>query len=273
MPLYRASPKDGVAWITGGSTGIGRAVALHLVREGYTVAITARDEEEMASVRDSAGGLAGKIVAYPCDVTDEAGMEKTVAAIERDAGPIVLAIFNAGTFLPARGERLETTNLVRTFEINLFGVIYGLVPVVDRMRERGHGQVAITGSVTAYFGLPSAAAYGATKAALNNMAEALRFDFEKMNIRIQMMNPGFVDTPLTKKNSFPMPSLMTVEKAADSYVKGLKSGGFETTFPRRFTWQLKILRRLPKELVFRILNKMTGWDKRPIGGGSRKSSS
>src|SRR5690606_18900314 len=132
---------------------------------------------------------------------------------------------NAGTYLPTRGERLEATNLVRVFEVNLFGVVYGLVPVVDRMRVRGRGHIAITGSVTAYFGLPSAAAYGATKAALNNMAEALRFDFEKMNIRIQIMNPGFVKTPLTHGASFPMPALMDVEEAAGAYVAGLERGG------------------------------------------------
>lgn len=265
MALYRAKPADGIAWVTGGSTGIGRAVALGLARKGFKVAITARDRAELEAVCAEGAGLAGRIAAFACDVTDEAGMARTVAAIEREVGPIVLAVLNAGTYLPTRGDRLEATNLIRTFEINLFGVVYGLVPVVDRMSARGRGQIAITGSVTAYFGLPSAAAYGATKAALNNMAEALRFDFEKMNIRIQMMNPGFVKTPLTDRNSFAMPALMEVEDAAARYLDGLEKGGFETTFPRRFTWQLKALRLLPQELVFSILNRMTGWNKRPVG--------
>jgi short-subunit dehydrogenase len=265
MGLYRASPKDGVAWITGASTGIGRSVALELARKGYTVAITARDRDELASVADEARDLPGRILPFPCDVTDETGMERTVSAIEKEAGPIALAILNAGTFLPTRGERLEATNLVRMFEVNLFGVVYGLVPVVDRMRERGQGQIAITGSVTAYFGLPSAAAYGSTKAALNNMAEALRFDFEKMNIRIQIVNPGFVETPLTNKNAFPMPALMKVGDAARDYVAGLERGGFEVTFPHRFTWFLKALRLLPQPLLFTLLNNVTGWKKRPLG--------
>lgn len=265
MGLYRASPKDGVAWITGASTGIGRSLALELARKGYTVAITARDGEELAAVATEAKALSGRIIPFPCDVTDETGMERTVSAIEKEAGPIVLAILNAGASLPTRGERLEVTNLVRTFQVNLFGVVYGLVPVVDRMRGRGHGQIAITGSVTAYFGLPSAAAYGATKAALNNMAEGLRFDFEKMNIRIQVMNPGFVETPLTSKNNFPMPALMKPKDAARAYVAGLERGGFETTFPRRFTWLLKALRLLPQPLLFATLNNVSGWKKRPLG--------
>jgi len=271
MPLYRASPKDGVAWVTGASTGIGKAVALDLARAGYTVAATARDQDDLTNVEEEAAGLPGRILAFPCDVSDEKGMEKTVAAIEQEAGPIVLALLNAGTYLPIRGDRMETTNFVRSFEINVFGVVFGLVPLVDRMRERGYGQIAIMGSVTSYFGLPSAAAYGATKAALNNLAESLRFDLEKMNIRLQVFNPGFIATPLTQKARFPMPALMKVEDASQRILKGFQSGGFETTFPRRLTWLSKFLRLLPRSLFFWLLYKATGWDKRPTGqrGGKR----
>lgn len=273
MSLYRASPKDGVAWITGASTGIGRAVALDLARQGYTVAITARETEELASAVVSSAGLPGRIVVFPCDVTDEEGMERTVAAIEKRLGAIVLAVLNAGTYLPSRGDRLEATNIIRSFEVNVFGTVYGLVPVVDRMRERGFGHVALMGSVTSYFGLPSAAGYGASKAAINNMAQALRFDFEKMNIRIQVFNPGFVATPLTARNRFRMPALMKVEDAARRISRGLKTGGFEISFPRRFTWWLKALRRLPQEAAYRMLTWLTGWHKRPVGpqrrGGRR----
>ena len=107
-------------------------------------------------------------------------MARPSARIERESGPIVLAIFNAGNYFPTRGERLEVFNFARTFEVNLFGMLNGLVPAVDRMRERGRGHVVVVGSVTSYFGWPTAAAYGATKAALNNMAEALKYDFDKL---------------------------------------------------------------------------------------------
>src|SRR5690606_39472048 len=103
------------------------------------------------------------------------------------------------------------------------------------------------------------------------MAEALRFDFEKMNIRIQVMNPGFVDTPLTQKARFPMPALMPVGEAARRFVKGMERGGFETTFPRRLVWPLKALRLLPQPLRFRILNRLTGWHRRPTGARERKA--
>jgi len=269
MALYRANPKDGIAWVTGASTGIGRSLALDLVREGYTVAATARTEEKLAILTKEAAGLPGRIVPFPGDVTDEKAMAATVDAIEKQAGPIVLAIFNAGNYFPTRGERLEAINFVKTYEINVFGVVYGLVPAVERMRQRGRGQVAIVASVSGYFGWPSTAAYGSSKAALSNMAESLKYDFNKMNIRIQVMNPGFIDTPLTEKNAFPMPALMQVDKASKRIVKGLKSGGFETTFPHRFTWFLKLLRVFPQSFRFWFVNKATGWDRRPISTGRK----
>lgn len=269
MPLYRADPRDGVAWVTGASTGIGRALALRLAGEGYTVAATARSAENLASLAEEASGLTGRVVAFPGDVTDEQAMAALVERIERNAGDIVLAVFNAGTYLATRGERLNLPNFKNTFELNLLGVVNCLAPLTERMRERGRGQIAFVASVTAYFGWPAAAAYGASKAALNNMAEALKFDFDKMNIRIQVINPGFVDTPLTQKNSFRMPALMPVERAAERLAAALRSGGFECSFPRRFTWLLKLLRLLPQPLRFRFINRVTGWDRRPLSTGKR----
>lgn len=265
MTLYRAKPEDGVAWITGASTGLGRQLALDLASEGYTVAITARDPERMDSMARDAEAMAGRIVGFFGDVTDEKVMDRTVAAIEKQLGPIVLAVFNAGSYYPTHGERLDVYNFRSTFDVNLMGVIHGLVPVADRMRDRGFGQIAIVGSVTSYFGLPSAGAYGGSKAALNCIAQSLRYDFDKLNIRLQMFNPGFIDTPLTKKNKFAMPALMPVGKASARMVRGLKSGGFEVTFPRRLTWALKAMACLPSGLTYRALRLATGWDKRQFG--------
>jgi NAD(P)-dependent dehydrogenase (short-subunit alcohol dehydrogenase family) len=262
--MYRASPSDGVAWITGASTGIGRALALELARDGYTVAATARGVEKLAALGTEAAGLPGRIVAFAGDVTDAEGMRQTVARIEAELGPIVLAVLNAGSYFPTRGDALDPGNFVRTYEINVFGVIYGLAPVVERMLARGHGHVAMVGSVSGYGGLPMAAAYGASKAAINNMAESLKFDFDKMNIRIQVINPGFIDTPLTKKNKFPMPALMDLDKATKRLAKGLKTGGFEVTFPRRFTWALKVVNLLPHSAYFAVMNRAMGGRKRPI---------
>jgi NAD(P)-dependent dehydrogenase (short-subunit alcohol dehydrogenase family) len=127
----------------------------------------------------------------------------------------------------------------KSFAVNLSGVVNGLVPAIDRMKARGRGQSAFVSSVTGYGGMPTSAAYGATKAALINMAESLKFDLDKFGVSIQVVNPGFVDTPATADNAFSMPALMQPDEAARRIAQGLKSGSFEITFPRRFTYVLK----------------------------------
>ncbi len=272
MGLYRAGPTDGVAWITGASTGIGRALAVDLARRGYTVAVTSRDKERLEELAEEASGLAGGILSYPGDVADEAAMAEIVDAIERDAGPLALAVFNAGVFYPTRVERMQASNFVRTYEVNVLGVIYGLVPTVARMRSRRRGQIAIIGSVTAFSGWPSAAAYGSSKAALNHLAESLKYDLDKLNIRIQVINPGFVETTLTEKVSFRMPFLMPIDRAVERLSRALSYGGFETSFPRRLSVALRLLSILPQPLRFALVNRLTGWDRRPVADGKRDPS-
>lgn len=265
MSIYRADPKHGVAWITGGSTGIGRALALDLAREGYTVAVTVREYDPIDDLIGEAAALVGSIRSFPCDVTDEAGMARIVGRIETEAGPIVLAIFNAGHYAPTYGEDLSIQNFRSTYEVNLFGVLNGMVPAVHRMQGRQRGHIVLIGSITAYFGWPTSAAYGATKAALNNMAEALHYDFVKMNIRIQIFNPGFVNTPLAAKNTIAIPpALMPVEKASKRMLQAIKTGGFEAHFPRRLTWGLKFLSKMPKRFIFQLINFLTRWKGRPL---------
>lgn len=273
MSLYRAKPGDGAAWVTGASTGIGRELALALAQSGYTVAATARDEERLANLVEEANGLSGRIIAFPCDVTEREAMLATIREIEQTAGPIALAVFNAGTFYPTRGDRLDINNIEKTFEINFFGTVNGLVPVAELMRSRGHGQIMLVGSASSFFGWPSASAYGASKAAMNSMAEALKYDFDKMNIRLQVVNPGFVDTPLTERNAFKMPFLMKAEDAARRIVSAVERGGFETTFPRRFTIPLKLLRLLPFPLRFAVMNRLTGWKSRPMSSERKPRAS
>jgi short-subunit dehydrogenase len=270
MALYRAAPADGVAWITGASTGIGRSLARDLAAQGYTVAATARDEERLATLVQETTGLPGRIMPFPCDVTDEAAMGRTVSAIEREAGAIVLAVFNAGGYFPTRGERLDVLNILKTYEINFFGVIYGMVPVVDRMRARGRGHVVLVGSASSYFGWPSAASYGSSKAALNNFAEAIKHDFDKINVRLQIMNLGFVATPLTERAQFKMPALMKVEDCSKRMAQAIRSGGFEPNFPHRLTWVLKFVRILPFRLRYPLIHWVSGWKKRPLAPTRRR---
>ncbi len=253
MSLYRAKPSDGVAWITGGSSGIGRGLALELVRRGWRVAVSARNIAPFDEGQP--------IFAYPCDVSDPDAMAMTAAKIAADLGPIVLAVFNAGNYIPVHGNDLSPSAFRKTFDVNFHGVINGLVPVVEAMKKEFKGQIVITGSVTSYGGLPTAAAYGASKAALNSMAQSLKFDLDRMNIRIQMVNPGFVDSELTKKNDFAMPGLMQTDAAAKRMADGIERGGFEIRFPRRLAWPLRLVSFLPHGVYFWLVGKATGADK------------
>jgi NAD(P)-dependent dehydrogenase (short-subunit alcohol dehydrogenase family) len=257
--VYRAKPADGIAWVTGASSGIGRATALELCRRGFTVAITARRLAELEKVVAEASGP-GRIVAYPGDVTDRGQIEDAVSTMERVHGPIVLAFLNAGTFYPMkRGAPFDAQLIERTFAINVTGSANALAPVLVRMTGRGRGQVALNASVAGYGGLPTSAAYGASKAALINMAEALKFSLDLQGVTIQVVNPGFVGTPLTDKNDFPMPFLVPVDDAARRICDGFEKGGFEIAFPRRLAWILKAINLLPYALYFPVVARATGF--------------
>jgi NAD(P)-dependent dehydrogenase (short-subunit alcohol dehydrogenase family) len=255
---YRATPSDGIAWVTGSSTGIGKSLVLELAKDGWTVALTARSADKLAGVKAEIEAIGGKAIIAAGDVTDAAAMAAIVDDIEAAHGPIALAVFNAGNYWPNSGKHLDLETFSKTYEINVFGVLHGLVPVVERCKSRGRGHVVIVSSVSGYAGLPKASAYGSSKAAMINMAESLKFDFDKIGLGIQVVNPGFIDTPMTEKNDFPMPALMPVEKAARRMADGLKTQAFEITFPRRFTWALKLVSKLPYPLYFWLIGRQTG---------------
>ncbi|WP_404862038.1 SDR family NAD(P)-dependent oxidoreductase [Georhizobium sp. MAB10] len=264
MRHYFAEPSHGAVWVTGASSGIGAALALKLAQAGYTVVATARGEDKLNELAAKASTAKGRIQPMPGDVTDEADMARIVDSIISQHGKLALAIFNAGVYIPVHGNELKVEDFHKTFAVNLNGVVNGLVPTVNAMQRAGRGHIAIVSSVTGYGGLPTSAAYGATKAALTNMAESLKFDLDKMNIRIQVVHPGFVDTPATEKNEFAMPALMKVDDAVDRIIEGLKRPGFEITFPKRFTYALKFLGLFPYPVYFAAINRMTGWSKRPL---------
>jgi NADP-dependent 3-hydroxy acid dehydrogenase YdfG len=249
------TPKDGAAWVTGASAGIGRATALALADRGWTVHATARSRDALEAL---AAERPGKIIPQPGDVTDTSRMAEIVRAIEADT-PLALAILNAGVYLPMRAQEFDAAQAAKTFDVNLTGVANCLDPVLKTMIARKHGHVALTASVAGYRGLPRAAAYSATKAALIAMAEALAFDLIDLNVRISVLNPGFVQTEATAVNDFEMPFLMTPETAARRIVEGLAKPGFEIAFPRRFALILRTIGLLPNRAYFAVVRKALGW--------------
>ena len=259
---YVAVPADGCAWITGASSGIGRELALDLARDGWSVAVTARSAEKLTSLEQAADELPGEIHAYPGDVSDTRLMQCHAGVIAGRHGGISLLIANAGVYLPLDGLTCDPEVFRKSYEVNVMGTVNVVAPVVSQMSVKGRGQIAIMASVAGYGGLPLAAAYGPTKAALINMAESLKFDLDRAGVRIQVINPGFVDTPATEDNSFPMPYLITPEKAVAAIRRGLADRKrFEIAFPRPFVRQLKLLGLLPYRLYFALVARSTGWQR------------
>jgi NAD(P)-dependent dehydrogenase (short-subunit alcohol dehydrogenase family) len=261
LAARRTTPKDGVAWITGASSGIGKGVALEMARRGWTVAISARRESELEAVAREANGLAGRIVSHCCDVTDPAAVNDAAGTIARTHGPIALAFFNAGIAPYVRAPDIDVAAFRQAVDVNIMGVVNGIAAVMPAMAAQGFGQIAVNASIAGYGGLPKSAAYGATKAALINMCEALKFDCDNLGLVIQLVNPGFVETPLTGKNDFPMPFIMKQADAALRVCDGFANGGFEITFPRRFAYMLKAVNLLPYPLYFAVVARLTGWRK------------
>jgi NAD(P)-dependent dehydrogenase (short-subunit alcohol dehydrogenase family) len=243
-------------WITGAGKGIGRAVALRLLRDCDTVAASARTASDLEALESEAAGLPGAVHAYPLDVTDAAASAATFAAIERDLGPVDLAILNAGSHRPMAAGAFAVAAFRDLIEVNLFGVVHALAVLLPAFIARRTGHVAVVASVAGYRGLPTAAAYGASKAAVINMCEALQPELHRAGVRLSLVNPGFVKTPLTDKNDFDMPFLIDADTAAERLVDGLASHRFEITFPRRFTWMMKLLRVLPYGLFLRITRRL-----------------
>ncbi|MBD9573505.1 SDR family NAD(P)-dependent oxidoreductase [Ensifer adhaerens] len=242
-----------VAWVTGASSGIGKSLALRLALDGWTVAVSARNSVELDTLARS---LENKIHSFPLDVTDREAAENTVRDIEMRLGPISLAVFGAGTY---RRDSLSTFDAAAIGEmvgLNIMGTVNCLQAIMPAMTTRRSGRIAVMASVAGYTGLPGAAGYGATKAALINMCEALYPELERQGVQMTIINPGFVDTPLTRQNDFPMPFLISSESAAEYIMRGLERGKFEIAFPWRMKVVLKLLKALPPSLRFALTRRM-----------------
>lgn len=234
------------AWITGASSGIGLELARQLAAAGVRVAVSSRRPmPAMAGVTD-----------FPCDVTSEHAVARTVAAIGDCFETIDLVILAAGLYEATSGGRVDVPQHTRHFAVNYFGVVNCLAEVLPRLKAQGKGCVAIVSSVAGYRGLPRSGAYGPTKAALINLAENLKLELADTGVSIHVVNPGFVETPMTRVNDFPMPFLITAEDAARRILLGLTAGRFEVAFPRRFVTILKLARILPYALYFPLARRL-----------------
>jgi short-subunit dehydrogenase len=241
-----------VAWITGGSSGIGAAVARELAGCGVTVAVTARQAEKLDEVAASA---AGTVCPFPADVRDREALQAVAAEIEQRLGPIDIAMLNAGTWQQVTVEPWDSTPIREHVETNLLGMVNTLDAVMPRMLARRAGRLVGVASVAGYRGYTRAEAYGATKAAEINLLESLRIDLAAHGVLVQIVNPGFVDTPLTRRNDFPKPFMTDTDTAAREIVKGIRKGKAEIVFPLPYLVGMKLLRLIP----VRPYTAISGW--------------
>ncbi len=251
MAEQTTAPPNGSrqAVIVGASSGIGRSVALRLAENGWRVVAASRHREACEALAQERPDLASRLAARAIDVTDGAGFRSVLEEIERELGRIDTLILNAGDYAPMKLEDFDPELFRRIIEVNYLGAVNGIAAALPIMRRHG-GQILVTASLTAYRGLPLAAPYGASKAAVLSMLEALKPEVDRTGVRLRVINPGFVRTRLTEKNDFRMPQIIPPERAAEYIVREIDGTHFEIFFPKRIGWLLKLLRVLPYRLYF-----------------------
>ncbi len=254
--MARVTMKGKVVWLTGASSGIGEALAFELARRGALVALTARRESILAEMVSTITSSGGRAAAFAGDVTDLAQMKQVVASIEAQMGPIDIAIPNAGTHLFTIPENFNSGEYLSIMQLNFGGMLHCIEAVLPGMLERKRGWLAPIASLAGYRGLPRAAAYGASKSAMIHFLESIRFHLKSKGITISIVNPGFVKTPLTDKNDFYMPFLVSSARAAEIICVGIERGKREVAFPFPFNWILKAARMLPAPLYERIVDRL-----------------
>lgn len=242
-------------WVIGASYGIGAAIARQLLAAGARVALSARKRDLLENV--AATRKENALIA-PLDVVDAGSVHAAADRIRAAWGGFDLALIVAGTHAEMRAQDWDLARARSLLEVNLMGVLNCLDTILPALLQQGRGGVGIVSSVAGYIGLPKALIYGPSKAALINLAESLYGDLHPRGLGVYLVNPGFVDTPLTQKNDFRMPALISAEAAAGATLAGIAAGRFEVHYPRRFTRWLKLLRVVPYPLQFWAVRKITG---------------
>ncbi|WP_424943648.1 SDR family NAD(P)-dependent oxidoreductase [Aliiroseovarius crassostreae] len=230
-------------WLIGASEGLGRALAKRLDEEGARVILSARSADRLEELRSELQDA--RVV--PLDVTDMQAVRNAAASV----GPLDGVVYNAGAYDPMRATDWNSEAALRMSDVNFTGALRVLGEVVPGFVKKGQGDITLVGSLAGYRGLPAAIGYSASKAALVSLAESMRFDLKGTGVIVRVVNPGFIKTRLTEKNSFRMPMLMSPEDAAERVLSAMSKRRFRTDFPAPFSWAMRCLEYLPDILVYR----------------------
>ena len=241
-----------VIWITGASSGIGRALAIKFANEGWSVAASARRE----SLLQELNKINENIYSFPLDVTNIDQCKTVFKNIIEKFKNIEISIFGTGMHDPKSEKEFNLEKIRKIMEVNYFGTMNSINSIYDYYNNKKSGQISIVSSVAGYRGLPAAGAYCASKSALTSFAESLHFEMKRRNVRVSLVSPGFIKTPMTDQNDFPMPMIKSPEFAAEQIYTGLvNKKGFEIHFPKAFTFIMKLLSILPSGVYFKIVEK------------------
>ena len=240
-----------IIWITGASSGIGKALAIKFAKNNWIVAVSARRENLLNELKE----LNSNIHPFPLDVTNIEDCKIVAKKIIERFKNIDICVFGTGIHDPKSEKKFNLDKIRKIMEVNYFGTMNSINSIYDYFSEKKNGQISIISSVAGYRGLPAAGAYCASKAALTSFAESLNFDMCRKNIKVTLISPGFIKTPMTDQNDFPMPMIKSPEFAANEVFKGLTTNkSFEIHFPKTFTYFLKLLSILPSSIYFKLIN-------------------
>ena len=241
-----------IIWITGASSGIGKALAIKFAEKGWTVAASARRE----NLLDELNKINSNIYSFPLDVTEIENCKLVANKIIEKFNGLDICVFGTGMHDPKSEKKFNLSKIREIMEVNYFGTMNSINSIYDYFSEKKNGQISIISSVAGYRGLPAAGAYCASKAALTSYAESLNFDMQLKNVKVSLISPGFIKTPMTDQNDFPMPMIKSPEFAANEIFKGLtEKKSFEIHFPKAFTYFLKFLQILPSSIYFKLVSK------------------
>jgi len=253
--MQQKRPKYSHILITGASSGIGAALARHYAAPGVRLALAGRNRARLSDVASVCHERGAAVTEVSVDVTDRAAMQQWIEQ-EDDKQPLDLVIANAGISGGTGGGGENAEQLRSIFDVNVTGVFNTIDPVLPRMTARGAGQVAIMSSLASFCGWPGAPAYSASKATVRVYGEALRGAVARAGVGVNVICPGFIETPMTAVNDYKMPLMMDVERAAALTARGIARNQARIAYPLRTYFFAGLLGMLPAGLASRILRKM-----------------
>jgi short-subunit dehydrogenase len=255
--------KNPVILLTGASSGIGAALAIALASNwSARIGLVARREDLLEEVATSVRAAGGEALCLPCDVSDAEGIASAVARCAEELGPITHAIANAGIGEVMFVHKSDAALIAKIMRVNYEGATNLFAAVLPQMIESGGGHLVGVSSIAGFRGLPGSANYSASKAALSAWLESARIELKHRGISVSAVHPGFVSTPMTDKNPFPMPFMVPVEKAAQIIVRGIAKKKRDINFPWPMVTLMRLVRLMPNWVYDRFALLMSPFKKR-----------